>query len=84
MHRSVLYESFSDWFSVVSAVTAVFCSDAIWNIDVMATIAICKSPCLNFKNVNVVPCAGDQNRSSMEKSIHFLLLVHFNNMIFIQ
>lgn len=39
MHGAILYESFSGWFSIISAVTA-----AIWNIDVLATIAISKSP----------------------------------------
>lgn len=40
MCGAILYERFSGWFNIVSAVTA-----AIWNIDVLATVAISKSPC---------------------------------------
>lgn len=51
--------------------TAALQSDAIWNIEVMVTIAIHKSPCSKFKNMNIVACAGNQNRSSMENALIF-------------
>lgn len=46
-------------------------SGAIWNTDVLATVAISKSLCSDFMNMNIVASASDQNRSTMEEELIF-------------
>lgn len=71
MVLTIEYENFNALFNITRAVTLAPLNGAIWSTSVLATIAISKSPCSDFMNLNIGACASDQNRSSMENELIF-------------
>lgn len=76
MHGTIEYGNLNGYLNIISSVTLVPLIGAIWNTDVLAPVAVSRSRCSHFVNVNIVPCASSENRNSVEK---YLILFYYCN-----